>query len=184
MLQMRRIRTLDNLAVMSIQILLEVIAKELNLCGSVPFYSCNELFGSTWLASHVIFVEIEPCNERISNELLLIHALSRNSASDVNLSDWISGCFLVPGNQNSLKSLISHALSDIDEGAREDHKMGNSLLKIVLEGLDERHATDINHLSNEAEVVTSTGGHKYGPSYRVLWRNSGKFYFLEIHNES
>lgn len=169
---------------MAVQILPEVISNELNLFGSIPFYSCNELFGSTWLASHVLFVEIEPCNERISDELLLMHVLSRNPIYDVNISDWAIGCFLVPGSQDSLQNLIDHALSDIEEGAREDHKMENSLLKMALESMDEVGATDINHLSHEAETVTSTGGYQYGPSYRVLWRSSGKFYFLEIHNES
>jgi hypothetical protein len=169
---------------MGTPIRLEDVMRELNLRGGVSFYSCNQLFGSTWLASHVYFVEMEPGDHRISDELLLVHALSRHQEASRDVNSWIGSCFLVPGSPDSLRALIAHALSDVSEGAREDHKLVNSLLRGALEGANYQAATGIYHLSHDSEAITATAGYEYGPTYRAIWRSSGRFYLLEIHNES
>ncbi len=137
----------------------------------------NNLFRSTWLASHVRLVELVPSSDA-SLALLVAHALTRNPRADHLLHQWLPNTRFQPTDVDSLSALVTQAISDM----KEEDRWPNDTLSFALE-----------HLELDAEFVYKIEGieglrpcspYRYGPTYQVIWGKPGRFFFLQIHNES
>jgi hypothetical protein len=138
--------------------------------SSFFFDSCNDFYGRTWLCSHIRFVEIEP-DRFVESSVLLALILSRSPPNAISMEAWLPESNIQPITNDSLREKINHGLSDL-----KDSEDPNELLRSSLHAVDTSSATDIHYFQSNA--------YRYGPTHQVFWRNQGRFFFLEIHNES
>lgn len=146
------------------------IAKACQSFASVFFDTCNDFYGRTWLCSHIRFVELET-DRFVESSVLLALILSRSPPNAISMEAWLPESHIQPITNDSLREKINHGLSDLKGG--EDI---NELLRSALHAVDISSATDIHYFQSSA--------YRYGPTHQVFWRNQGRFFFLEIHNES
>ena len=149
----------------------------------LPIISCTDIFAPTWLCSYVRFVEIELGSNMNSNARLLAYVLMRQQESR-EVPAWLWESYLVPSTADDLSGFVGRVLRDIDSGGRDDVDRPNHQLKAVLETLDFSRCTEIFCVSSRSDKVWTLDMHKYGPTYMFIWRDSTKFRFIEIHNES
>lgn len=156
----------------------DVVAAKARL-GSVPMAVFHSHFSYTWLASYVRLVEIEPA-ALTTLPVVLAHALWHDPSGPQYTPDvWLPSVALQPRSAGSIQKLIEHAVSDIQEAAVPDD--------VLLGRLSALRLIDV---SSGFELQGTPGGPKPaaprrdGPTYQMMWQSAGRFFFLEIHNES
>lgn len=139
----------------------------------------NDLFRSTWQASHVRFVELVP-NSSSSLALLLAHVLTRNPAGGLPIEQWLPNVAFQPCTAESLSQLIAHAISDMEQ----EDRWPNETLAAALACLPIADVDFIFSVEAGAERRRPCSPYKYGPTHQVFWGKSVRLYCLEVHNES
>lgn len=139
----------------------------------------NDYFRSTWQASHVRLVELVP-NSNATWAVLLAHALHRNPADGLALEQWLPNTTFQPGSTASLAQLIAHAVADMEQ----EDRWPNEALATALARLPVSDAQFIFSIEPGAHGQPPCRPYKYGPTQQVFWGKEGRFYFLEVHNES
>lgn len=153
--------------------------------SSVSFEIANDLYGATWLASHVRLVELLP-DSGLSHALLLAHVLATNPVEQHTVEEWLPHTTFRTATAHELAQLIAHAASEVQEA---DDRL-NSILASALARLsppEDQPIFAIEALMDSEAGVRSeapSSPYLYGPTYQMFWANAGRFYFLEVHQES
>jgi hypothetical protein len=138
----------------------------------------NNLFRSTWLASHVRLVELVP-NSSSSLALLVAHALTRNPRFDYPLDEWLPNTQFLPADAEAVTTLVKHAISDM----KEEDRWPNDTLSFALENLP-IDAEFIFDIAAGLEKQRPCSPYHYGPTYQMIWGKPDRVFFLQVHNES
>jgi hypothetical protein len=138
----------------------------------------NTLFRSTWLASHVRFVELVP-NASASLALLVAHALTRNPRFDYSLEEWLPNTQFLPTDSAALTALVQHAISDM----KEEDRWPSDALSFALENL-QIDAAFAFRVAAGSDKQRPCSPYRYGPTYQMVWGKPDRVFFLQVHNES
>jgi hypothetical protein len=80
---------------------------------------------------------------------------------------------------SSVRQLLDHAISDIEQaGGAED------VLCMRLRTISLREVGAVYELEGLPGGLRPAAPQQYGPTYQIMWQSSGRFFFLEVHNES
>lgn len=139
----------------------------------------NSFFLWTWSASYVRLVEVAAA-AMTTLPVVLAYALW-NDPSDPEFSpdEWLPNISFERRDLSAVKQLVEHALSDIEEaGCGQEH------LAQRLRGLTFREPCAIYELIGTPGGPRPAAPRRYGPTYQITWQTEGRFFFLEVHNES
>ncbi|OPZ76008.1 MAG: hypothetical protein BWY79_01834 [Actinobacteria bacterium ADurb.Bin444] len=139
----------------------------------------NDLFRSTWLASHVRLVELM-ADTGVDLPLFLAYALTRNPADDFRVEEWLPNTEFRAVAPDDLDRLIAQALSDM----HEEETRSNDVLADALVRLSTHGAQSIHEIEAKPDYRRPYSPYEYGPTYQMFWIDAGRFYFLEVHHES
>ncbi len=139
----------------------------------------NDLFRSTWQASHVRLVELV-ANSNASLALLLARALTGNPAGSLPLEQWLPNTVFQLSNASALAQLIAHAMSDI----KQEERWPSEPLAEALTRLSMVEPEFSYSIKASTERRRPCSPYIDGPTYQMFWVTGSHLYLLEVHNES
>ena len=137
----------------------------------------NDLFRSTWLASHVRLVELM-ADTGVDLPPFLAYALTRNPADDFRVEEWLP---------NTEFRAAAPDVGPADRAGLVRHARGgdavNDVLADALVRLSTHGAQSIHEIEAKPDYRRPYSPYEYGPTYQMFWIDAGR-YFLEVHHES
>jgi hypothetical protein len=147
--------------------------------GKVPMALAHSFLSYTWSASYVRLVEFEPA-VLTTIPVVLAHALWADpSMPEYTPEEWLPNVAFVEGGITKLREFVAHAISDLHQSSG-----GGDVLVEHLRSLDVADASAIYELAGTAGGPRPSAPRQYGPTYQTMWQSRGRFFFLEVHNES
>lgn len=147
--------------------------------ATLSFDIVNDLFGATWLASHVRLVELLP-DDVADLALPLAYALSRNPVEEFPVEEWLPNTEFRPTPPEELAGWVGQAIDDI----REEGDRPNDVLVGALERLSTHDVRSLHEIEAHPGPQRPNSPYEYGPTCQMFWVSGDRFYFLEVHHES
>jgi len=139
----------------------------------------NNMFRSTWLASHVRLVELVP-NSNASLSLLVAHVLTRSPRFDYTLEQWLPNSQFEPVSSEAVAALVKHALADMEQ----EDRWPNDALAAFLARLGTASIDFAYEITADPNGQRPCAPYQYGPTSQMVWGRGDRIYFLQVHNES
>lgn len=150
-----------------------------NRVGQIQLAVAHYLFSYSWAASYVRLVEIEAA-VHTTLPVALAHALWNDPSSpDYAPEEWLPNITIQAKSITAVQQLIAHAISDFSQASDLD-----GALSARLHSLQVADAMEIYEIQSAPGAPRPAAPRQYGPTYQVMWQTRGRFYFLEVHNES
>jgi hypothetical protein len=155
----------------------DVLAAKASL-GTVPMALAHSLFSYTWSASYVRLVELEAA-VLTTMPVVLGHALWNDpSMPEYTPEEWLPNASLQARDVAAVRQLVEFAISDMEQSSSGEEVLAR------LHSLRFTDASAIYELKGTPGGPRPAAPRRYGPTYQIMWQSKGRFFFLEIHNES
>jgi hypothetical protein len=147
--------------------------------GTVQFALDCRFFLSTWSASYVRLIELVPA-VHTTIPVALAHCLwNAPSLPDYGPEEWLPNVSFQSRDASAVRQLVEHALSDMEQSGEAGNVLAQRLRTISFV-----EVSGIYELEGEPGGPRPAAPRHYGPTHQVMWQSNGRFFFLEIHNES